>query len=144
MTDTPRRVAQLTLLLSSDQPGEVAAAAHAMNRALDGAGLSWHDVAEVVRIGLSEVLRARGTSTSGGSRSSAPATSPAAPRAPCDDWIGDFIFCSNNWDRLVGREADLMTSLQRLRQQGRHPSEAQLRWLQAIVVKVQRRIVEGV
>lgn len=37
---------KLIRLLSSDLPGEVASATHAAGRMLNGAGLSWHDVAD--------------------------------------------------------------------------------------------------
>jgi hypothetical protein len=42
-----RRIGQLIRLLSSDQPGEAAAAAQALNRALASAGLDMHELAKV-------------------------------------------------------------------------------------------------
>ena len=41
---TPK-LKRLVLLLSSDQPGEIVAAANAIGRTLQSAGLSWHDLA---------------------------------------------------------------------------------------------------
>jgi hypothetical protein len=50
---TGRRVGQLLrLVLSSNQPGEVAAAASALNRALAASGLDLHNLAEVAETGL--------------------------------------------------------------------------------------------
>ena len=42
------KLPQLLLLLSSDQPGEVVTAAHAIGRALKTAGADWHDLAEAI------------------------------------------------------------------------------------------------
>lgn len=42
------RLKKFVALLSSDQPGEVAAAAAAISRALQGAGKNWHDLAESI------------------------------------------------------------------------------------------------
>jgi hypothetical protein len=50
---TMRRIGQLLrLTLSSDQPGEAAAAAEALNRALTSAGTDLHELAKVVETGL--------------------------------------------------------------------------------------------
>jgi hypothetical protein len=42
------RIAKLLPVLASDRPGEVAAAAAAITRTLNGAGLDWHTLAAVV------------------------------------------------------------------------------------------------
>lgn len=42
------KLAKLVLLLSSDRPGEVAAAASAITRILEAHKLSWHDLAAVI------------------------------------------------------------------------------------------------
>jgi hypothetical protein len=47
-----RRIGQLIRLLSSDQPGEAAAAAQALNRTLASAGLDIHELAKVAETGL--------------------------------------------------------------------------------------------
>lgn len=49
---TNRRIGQLIRLLSSDQPGEAAAAAHALTRTLATAGLDIHSLAEAAETGL--------------------------------------------------------------------------------------------
>jgi hypothetical protein len=49
---TNRRIAQLIRMLSTDQPGEAAAAAAALNRALTSAGLDIHALAQVAETGL--------------------------------------------------------------------------------------------
>jgi hypothetical protein len=49
---TSRRIGQLIRMLSSDQPGEVAAAAQAINKTLTSAGLDIHALAQVAEAGL--------------------------------------------------------------------------------------------
>jgi hypothetical protein len=47
-----RRIGQLIRMLSSDQPGEVTAAARALSRTLGGAGLDFHELAKLAETGL--------------------------------------------------------------------------------------------
>jgi hypothetical protein len=49
---TNRRIGQLIRMLSSDQPGEAAAAAQAINKTLTSAGLDIHVLAQVAEAGL--------------------------------------------------------------------------------------------
>jgi hypothetical protein len=49
---TSRRIGQLIRLLASDQPGEVTAAAQALNRTLTSAGFDFHELAKVAEKGL--------------------------------------------------------------------------------------------
>ena len=49
---TSRRIGQLIRMLSSDQPGEAAAAAQALNRTLASAGIDIHELAKVAETGL--------------------------------------------------------------------------------------------
>jgi hypothetical protein len=49
---TSRRIGQLIRMLSSDQPGEAAAAAQAINKTLTSAGLDIHALAQVAEAGL--------------------------------------------------------------------------------------------
>jgi hypothetical protein len=52
-TGTGRRIGQLLrLALSSNQPGETAAAIEALNRTLTAAGLDFHELAKVAETGL--------------------------------------------------------------------------------------------
>ena len=62
---TSRRIGQLIRMLSSDQPGEVAAAGQALNKTLTSAGLDIHKLADVVVAGLQfpPARRARPAST---------------------------------------------------------------------------------
>ncbi len=48
----PSKIGKLIRLLSSDKPGEVAAAAAALTRLLQAGGRDWHDVADLVEAGL--------------------------------------------------------------------------------------------
>jgi hypothetical protein len=47
-----RRIGQLIRMLSSDHPGEAAAAAQALNRTLGSAGLDIHELARIAETGL--------------------------------------------------------------------------------------------
>jgi hypothetical protein len=49
---TTRRIGQFVRMLSSDQPGEAAAAAQALNRTLASAGLDIHALADAAERGL--------------------------------------------------------------------------------------------
>jgi hypothetical protein len=51
-SSTAIRVGQLIRLLSSPQPGEAGAAAQALNRTLNSAGLDVHELAKVVETGF--------------------------------------------------------------------------------------------
>ena len=56
---TSRRIGQLIRMVSSDQPGEAAAAAQALNRTLTSAGLDIHALAQVAETGLRRPYRRR-------------------------------------------------------------------------------------
>jgi hypothetical protein len=51
-----RRLGQLVRMLASDQPGEVANAAEALNRTLASAGLDIHDLAKLAETGACACL----------------------------------------------------------------------------------------
>jgi hypothetical protein len=57
MDPTKRRVGQLVRLLSSDKPGEVNAAAAALNRTLATAGLDIHQLADIIEAGLPQASK---------------------------------------------------------------------------------------
>lgn len=63
------RLRQLVLLLSSDQPGEIVAAATAITRTLRGAGADWHILADAITTAPAESAR----------RSSPPPPPPPPP-----------------------------------------------------------------
>jgi hypothetical protein len=48
------RLRKLLLMLSSSQPGEIVAAAHAINQTLKSAGQDWHAFAEAIEPAISE------------------------------------------------------------------------------------------
>ncbi len=75
---TSRRIGQLIRMLSSDQPGEVGAAAQALNRTLASAGLDIHALANLVETGLQ--LPVRAATPCPPRRSSTPTTTNKARR----------------------------------------------------------------
>jgi hypothetical protein len=124
------KLQKLMLMLSSDQPGEVKAAANAIERTLKAVGADWHDLA--------------------GAIAQPPAAQPAAqpkqqqqryqqpqpnnwddpdPR----DWRMLYQHCREHLDVLSARELDFMDTLSRWR--GRL-TEKQFSWLVAIDTKL--------
>jgi hypothetical protein len=94
-----RRFGQLIRMLSSDQPGEAAAAAQALNRALATAGLDLHDLASLAETGLrlpapTEQPRRRPPATT--SKARRPGGQPLAmdEQLICDKPNGVFRPCS--------------------------------------------------
>ena len=88
------RIGKLIRLLSSDQPGEVAAAAGAFNRALKSAGIDIHALAAVVENQIDAPLVPRQPTTKRPSHhAKAPTNKPRAfhPNAPFQ--MGDTIIC---------------------------------------------------
>jgi hypothetical protein len=98
---TSRRIGQLIKLLSSDQPGEVAAAAQALNRTLGAAGLDIHALAEIAETGLrlpvpTEQPRRRPPATTNKQQARRPGGRPLAmdEQLICDMPNGLFRPCS--------------------------------------------------
>jgi len=97
---TNRRIGQLVRLLSSDQPGEAAAAAQALNRALAAAGLDMHALAEIAETELrlpvpAEQLRRRRPAPATNNQPRRPGGHPLAmdDRLICDAPNGLFRPC---------------------------------------------------
>lgn len=113
MQITPR-LRQLLLLLSSDQPGEVGAAAAAIKRTLRNGGCDFHDlVAGLI------------------------ASPSLAPNSQADsddgDWRAIRDFCLKHEMHLREREREFLSSLRKWRG---NPTEKQLDWLTAIYKRV--------
>jgi hypothetical protein len=106
-TLTPR-LRQLLLMLSSDRPGEVTAAAAAIGRALKAAGTDWHGLVDGLLTPWQD--------------------------AP-DDWETIREFCADRCDLLRPREQEFIESLAEWR--GR-PTERQLAWLCSIYARLRR------
>jgi hypothetical protein len=83
------RLKKLLLMLSSDQPGEVAAAAQAIDRALKADGSDWHDLANKLT------------------------NSNPKPRNehPPGDWHAMREFCLDHDHQLRSREREFVSSL---------------------------------
>ena len=115
MQITPK-LRQLLLLLSSDQPGEVVAAAAAIKRALRSRGCDFHDLVA-------------GLTT----------PPPLAPNSQADfddgDWRAMRDFCLKHESRLRSREREFINDLKRWR--GKLTSK-QFVWLQAIYDSIRK------
>jgi hypothetical protein len=117
-TPLPVRAAQLIkLMLSSDQAGEVAGAAMALNRAITARGMDIHQFAHVIEAALVD----------------APALVPLDD--DCSDWRSIARFCRRHSDELSAKEADFIDNLLRYEK----PTPKQFRWL----VDIHARLVDG-
>jgi hypothetical protein len=116
------KLIKMVLRLSSDQPGEVVAAATAIERTLRAIGADWHDlVAQLMAPSRSAPL---------------PRSESRAPDGSTDTpWRDQFDYCLRRTERLSGREQALMETLQSWRGT---PTDKQLSWLASIYRKLQR------
>jgi len=115
-TPLPVRAAQLIkLMLSSDQAGEVAGAAMALNRAITARGMDIHQFAHVIEAALVD----------------APALVPLDD--DCCDWKSVALFCRHHRSLLNEKEAKFVETIS---QYWRSPTERQLKWLHDIYVRV--------
>ena len=115
------KLEKLVLMLSSDQPGEVVAAAAAIKRTLRTAGADFHDLAR----GLI------GTATSSSSSSSTSSSSREDR-----DWRPLHAYCKCHLDELSSREQDFMSTLDRWKG---NITERQRTWLEAIHDRLRRQ-----
>jgi hypothetical protein len=115
---TPR-LKQLLLMLSSDQPGEVVAAANAIGRALRASGSDWHDLVANLGSAPSKVQSA----------------SPDRSQYDIDDWHALRDFCLEHRRLLRERELDFLTDLGDW--QGRLTPK-QTEWLRGIYARLKR------
>jgi hypothetical protein len=110
------RLGKLIRLLSSDQPGEVLAAASAIARELQAAGKDIHTLADAAERGLQSP--------------EAPASSERQP------WRARRAWCAQHPEFLSVRELEFVVSLARWRG---HPTPKQMDWLRAIEEKIRAR-----
>jgi hypothetical protein len=111
------KLEKLVLMLSSDQPGEVVAAATAIRRALQTAGADWHDLARE----LTKPVAPSRDRNRGGDRSG---------------WRPLHAYCRRHGDALSNREQDFMTTLDHWRG---NITEKQQAWLVAIHDRLRRQ-----
>ena len=123
------KLGKLIPMLSSDKDGEVVAAARAIGRALNGAGLDYHVLAAAVTTPPVPVY---------------PTFKPAAPARP--HWksaagshdparlqhLAHALFCESLSHRLRANEADFIASMIERLSAGRSATEKQAAWLDAI------------
>jgi hypothetical protein len=118
-TPLPVRAAQLIkLMLSSDQAGEVAGAAMALNRVITARGMDIHQFADVVEVALAN----------------APTLVPLDD--DCGDWKAVALFCRQHRSRLNEKEAKFVETISRWRGE---LSEKQSVWLGDIYPRVRGR-----
>jgi hypothetical protein len=110
------RLRQLLLLLSSDQPGEVIAAAAAIKRTLRSGGCDFHDLVA----GLT----------------ASPSLAPNSQASSDGDWRAMRDVCMKHQNRLSAREMEIVTDLGRWRGK---LTPKQSDWLQAIYDRLQQQ-----
>jgi hypothetical protein len=108
-----KRFRQIMLMLSSDKPGEVAAAAAAVTRHLQSIGATWHDLVDLV---VAKAEQSGGRDSSG-------------------DWRAMREECLRHRDRLREREAEFLDSIGAWRGD---LTEKQHGWLAAIHARLCR------
>jgi len=112
------KLQRLLILLSSDQPGEVVAAAAAIKRILKSAGCDYHDLVAGLGAPPSRTRREK------------------PPHQDHDaDWRALRAFCLEQRSLLRGRELDFLTSIGDWR---RDLSAKQFAWLQSIQARLKR------
>jgi hypothetical protein len=114
------KLGKLIRLLASDKPGEVVAAADAINRSLRSAGMDIHRLAEAVE--------------------SVPLVPQRSPdTSDADDqsrWRDIRNFCVERANFLTSRELEFITSMANWRG---HPTHRQMNWLLMIERKIRNR-----
>jgi hypothetical protein len=110
------KLGKLVRLLTSDQDGEVVAAAHSINRTLSGAGLDIHVLAAVIE--------------NGGVNNKTPCAA---------NWQSVASECAAHAERLRSeKERAFIANMVVWTQLGGRPTEKQANWLRSIYVRVCR------
>lgn len=126
------KVAKLLPLLGSDRDGEVVAAAHAIGRTLAAAGLSFHDLAELV------ATHQFGTPHEA-ARGSRPMWRPASGRRSPHTYSARAKWCAAEAGHLMNEnERGFIASLAGM-PAGWRPTERQARWFDRIEARVRAR-----
>ena len=107
------KLARILALLASDQPGEVVAAAHAANRMVKAAGLSWSDVLTGFPV-------------------EPPISRPGWTAPPTVDHMADVRMCQRHFNSLTTWEMGFVSDLA----QRRSVTQRQREVLAAIAAKV--------
>lgn len=108
----------LVLLLSSDKPGEVAAAAAQITRRLNRAGLDWHDLADALAgpaDNVTELHRPTGAAT-------------------CWGEVVDYLAAAPA-DQFSAKEREFIESMRAILARGFAPTERQGRWLRGLFAR---------
>lgn len=90
------KVGKLIRLLASDKPGEVVAAASALQRTLQASGRDLHDIADIVEAGL---------------RPAQPRQLSGPPAPNLDDWGSMAWWCHHHRHRLPVHQRELVEDL---------------------------------
>jgi len=131
-------------LLSSDSDGEVVAAARALNRALKGAKLDIHVLADSIDRNGKEyteahLLKARELGIAEGRRlERAELDAPVFRNVNLDDeptWHEIAVECAAHQNHLYEREKEFVAQMVRRTARGGEPSEKQADWLRKIYAR---------
>jgi hypothetical protein len=136
----------LIRLLSSDQPGEVVAAARALNRTLKNAKLDIHTLADSIsqangrEYTEAQILKARELGIAEGGRLEREEQgAPVFRNINLDDeptWHEIAIECAAHPNRLHEREKQFVKDMVRRTVHGGEPTEKQASWLRKIYARV--------
>jgi hypothetical protein len=117
------KIGKCIRLLASDKPGEIVAAAHALQRTLAGAGVDLHWLAARVEANATHVSHFNRTSSQTGYEVHA--------------WREHLKLCAARIDALAEREQDFIASLVSSTQ-WRDPTAKQQLWLADIAARLRR------
>lgn len=109
-------ITKMVLMLSSNQPGEVVAAAAAIDRSLKGAGRDWFDLVRAIENGAASLVPVR-------------KVEPAADAITETDMAR---FCLGRQAELTSSERDFVRTVLKKLAYGDSLSTAQAKWLKAI------------
>jgi hypothetical protein len=163
--DAWKRVSKIVLLLSSTNEGEIAAAAYALQRVLEGAGLTWFDLEARILHGGKLQHDTIITPHQPNTRSytfgdedeydppetdqyyGAAASSSSSPQPPQEDpngWLlvmEDMIdLCLLNVRSMSQKEIEFIENMVKYFKQRRMPTEKQWQWLVDLSERARRKV----
>lgn len=138
------KLAKFIRMLSSDQDGDVIAAAHAIMRALRGAGADIHALAGRIekpngRLSEMEMKRLYNAGYHDGMRAAEDKKFGLGDFHNIDgtlDWHEISLFCQRRSDRLCEKERTFINDMAAGTVWGREPSEKQIKWLKSLFYKL--------
>ena len=111
------QVGKMVLMLSSNQPGEIVAAANAIDRTLRNAGHDWHDLVRAIEIGAATMTKPP--------RKGEPVIEPVTEQD-----IARYVL--GRQAELSAQERDFVRTIMKRMAYGDSITDKQSRWLKAI------------